>query len=239
MTSSDQKAWSNGSVMENVRRALSTGVLPEAFGEHPQASQFVAERVNPEAVTPAQVEAFVTEVTELSGHVHLAAGQAEAVRHLLRLTRDYQVERMLTWSPASLPLADVLGQLRATGIRMLPGDLPEDAQARDELLALFDGAEMGLTGALAGIVDSGSLVVASGAGRPRLASLLPPVHVALLRRSDLCATMADFFAHHPGVTAQSSNLVFITGPSRTADIEQTLTLGVHGPRQLHIILLPD
>jgi L-lactate dehydrogenase complex protein LldG len=77
----------------------------------------------------------------------------------------------------------------------------------------------------------------SGPSRPRLASLLPPVHVALVSKRALYPTMAAFFSAHPNIVREGSNLVFITGPSRTADIEQTLTLGVHGPRQVHVVLV--
>jgi L-lactate dehydrogenase complex protein LldG len=78
--------------------------------------------------------------------------------------------------------------------------------------------------------ETGTLALLSSPERPRVVSLLPRVHLALLLPSVLRADMHQVFAeakHEP-------YLIFITGPSRTADIELTVTLGVHGPRQLHV-----
>jgi len=94
---------------------------------------------------------------------------------------------------------------------------------------------VGVTGALAGIADTGSLVLVSGEGRPMTASLLPEIHIAILRSSDLVPSMADVL-EKPEIR-NASSAVIITGPSRTADIEMTLTIGVHGPKELHIILV--
>jgi L-lactate dehydrogenase complex protein LldG len=97
-------------------------------------------------------------------------------------------------------------------------------------------------GADAGIAESGTLVLRSGAGRGRLASLLAPVHIAVLRSAQIVRGLGAALAllqsrYGPDVFADSSNLTLITGPSRTGDIELTLTLGVHGPREIHVVLI--
>jgi hypothetical protein len=94
---------------------------------------------------------------------------------------------------------------------------------------------VGITGALAGIADTGSLVLVGGAGNPLTASLLPDIHIAILRTSDLIPTLSDVISR-PEIRSASS-AVIITGPSRTADIEMTLTIGVHGPKELHVFLI--
>jgi L-lactate dehydrogenase complex protein LldG len=70
-----------------------------------------------------------------------------------------------------------------------------------------------------------------------MASLIPLVHIALLRSADISPSLSHWVAEHPEAARQTSNLVFVTGPSRTADIEQVLNLGVHGPKHLHVVLL--
>ena len=93
----------------------------------------------------------------------------------------------------------------------------------------------GVTGALLGIAESGSLVLASGEGRPLTASLLPDIHIAILRESDLVLTLLDAL-RHPEIRSASA-AVIITGPSRTGDIEMTLSIGVHGPKEIHVFLI--
>jgi L-lactate dehydrogenase complex protein LldG len=99
-------------------------------------------------------------------------------------------------------------------------------------------ATLGVTGCHAAIVETGSLVVLSGPGTPRAASLLPPAHVCVVRRADLVATMGMFFRERATDIADAACCTFITGPSRTADIELTLTLGVHGPGKVTVIVGP-
>ncbi len=94
---------------------------------------------------------------------------------------------------------------------------------------------VGVTGVLAGIADTGSLVLVSGEGRPLAASLLPEIHIAILRVSDIVPTLSDVMSRQEIRTA--STVVIITGPSRTADIEMTLTIGVHGPKELYVFLI--
>ena len=96
---------------------------------------------------------------------------------------------------------------------------------------------MGITGAEAGFAESGSIVLRSGAGRPRMASLIPLVHVAVLRRDRIFRSTSHWMASEGSTTNGEANVIFVTGPSKTGDIEMILTLGVHGPRYLYVVLI--
>lgn len=89
--------------------------------------------------------------------------------------------------------------------------------------------------ALRGVAETGSVLIRSGSGRGRLLSILPPVHVVLLREADLVMNHRDWFSETNFGNSESA-LLLITGPSRTADIEKTLIIGVHGPQHLYVIL---
>ena len=93
----------------------------------------------------------------------------------------------------------------------------------------------GLTGALVGIAETGTLVLPGGAGRPLTASLLPEIHFAVLRQEFIVGTLAE--ALRLPAIRKSSAVVLTTGPSRTADIEMTLTIGVHGPREVRVFII--
>jgi L-lactate utilization protein LutC len=94
---------------------------------------------------------------------------------------------------------------------------------------------VGVTGAFAGIADTGSLILVGGESRSLSASLLPDIHIALLRAADIVPTLSDAIGRQEIRSAPAA--VIITGPSRTADIEMTLSIGVHGPKELHVFLI--
>ncbi|HET8748859.1 MAG TPA: LUD domain-containing protein, partial [Ramlibacter sp.] len=107
---------------------------------------------------------------------------------------------------------------------------------------LFDAIDAGVTGAVAGIADTGTLVLCPGRHEPRTLSLVPPVHVAVLMASRLHASLpAAMHALFPGDQAPMlpTNLLLVTGPSKTADIQQVLAYGAHGPKELVIVLVDD
>jgi L-lactate dehydrogenase complex protein LldG len=85
-----------------------------------------------------------------------------------------------------------------------------------------------------GVAETGSVVLASSPDEPRARSLLGDVHVSLLREDRIVADLAELLAR---VGELPSALAIVTGPSRTADIEQTLVIGAHGPREVHVVLL--
>jgi L-lactate utilization protein LutC len=135
--------------------------------------------------------------------------------------------------------------------RAVVSDDPECAGVRDVLdglgveqvelgdTAATATADLGITGAVYGIGLTGSLVVDSRRAGARTASLLPPVHLAFVERAGILPTPGDVLRHLPERLPDGlpSNLVFITGPSRSADIELQLTVGVHGPHTLVIGVL--
>jgi L-lactate dehydrogenase complex protein LldG len=230
---------SQEAILKAIRDSLTKAVLPEARHEPPirplPPEDALETSPNPDRLR----DAFITELQALAGQAYTPTGQAQAMEILLNIVRASGAGTALAWDEEYLPMPGVRAALTAAGVRILDATLPDEEEARRARLGELEGATVGVTGAMAGLADTGSLALLSGPGRGRLASLLPPVHIALLPVARLYPTMAAFFADHPGVALQGSNLVFISGPSRTADIEQVLTLGVHGPRELHVVLLAD
>lgn len=102
---------------------------------------------------------------------------------------------------------------------------------------LFDGIDAAITRCHAGIAETGSLVLWPTAHEPRLMSLVPPVHIALLQASQLHESFAALIETQDWASGMPTNALLISGPSKTADIEQTLAYGIHGPRQLITLIL--
>jgi L-lactate dehydrogenase complex protein LldG len=104
---------------------------------------------------------------------------------------------------------------------------------------LFADIDAGLTVADGAIADTGTLFQVDPRGTPRTLSLVPPIHVVLLPVRRLYPSLQAAVATEPWQAAMPSNLIFITGPSKTSDIQQTLAFGAHGPRELVVLLTED
>ncbi len=106
-----------------------------------------------------------------------------------------------------------------------------------------DGDLVSVQHAFAAIAETGTLMLPSGPDRPTTVNLLPDTAIAVLRASRVVGPYEDAWdllrAEHPGDSFMPRNVMLVTGPSRSADIEQTLELGAHGPRRLHVILIED
>lgn len=96
--------------------------------------------------------------------------------------------------------------------------------------------DVGISTAQAAIAETGTLVLDSTRERHRLVSLVPPVHIAIIRASQIYRTLGEVLTLIRETKEVSPAVTFITGPSRTADIELTLAIGVHGPQELHVII---
>lgn len=102
---------------------------------------------------------------------------------------------------------------------------------------LFDEVPASFTGTLAGIAATGTLVVQPSIDEPRLMSLVPPLHITLLNASQVYDNLYQAQLHWP--KPMPSNLLLISGPSKTADIEQVLAYGAHGPKDLIVLIVED
>ena len=208
-------------ILQRIRSSLDEALLPDAVPDPPAYNV---------SRTSSGIDAFIREAEALSSQVLRVDSAQTARERLLALCQERGWQQALTWVDDEMPIAGLIGALNAVGI--------ETHHAGDpNILELLP---VGITGTEAALADTGTIVVIHGAGRSPLASLLPPVHVALVDASRVHADMATYWQSITGGAAEhvadTSNLVFISGPSRTGDIEQTLTLGVHGPRELILIV---
>jgi len=126
--------------------------------------------------------------------------------------------------------------LRDSGITELPG-VRSGLTDREELRALCATCNYGISSADYGLSDTGSLVMISSREEARLVSLLPPAHIAVIPASKLLTGLDELYSILPRPAEQTSSMVLITGPSRTADIEQILVRGVHGPGEIHVVVV--
>jgi L-lactate dehydrogenase complex protein LldG len=204
-------------VIENIRRSLDR-TAPSPLDPRPA---IYASR-QPESVD-AEIERFLNEVGLLSG-----AGQrlapSEIANALKILVSECNVRKATFWHT---PLFEQLGIQKT--LLDLGVDIVSPVASKHDM-ALCD---LGITEADYLLPETGTLVLRSSAERSRAVSLLPRMHLAIVRPSMLRADMHEVFAE----AKDSHYLVFITGPSRTADIELTVTLGVHGPKSLHVWML--
>ena len=126
----------------------------------------------------------------------------------------------------------------ACGITQMPG-VQSGITDRDALRDACASADLGITSVDYALAETGSFVMLSSADNARLISLLPPAHIAVFPRSRILANLDELLSMLPRPADQTSSLVLITGPSRTADIEQILVRGVHGPGEVYALIVED
>jgi len=222
--------------LTRIQQSLRQAHLPAASAEHPGSFQSYTFQADASAAQMA--ESFARELGVLSGYVHWLEDSEAIVGVILEILQKHQAQQVIAWDDAGLSLPWLSEALTAAGITLTRHELGHEANERKAALAALDGIRVGLTGAQGGLADTGTLALVSGPGRGRLASLLPPVHIALLPLQKLYPSLPAFLSANPNAATEGSNLVFITGPSRTADIELTLSMGVHGPKEIHVIIYP-
>jgi L-lactate dehydrogenase complex protein LldG len=221
-------------IMASVRDGLLRAVLPDATAD--QAGRWVP----PDRALPRDtlVEQFGRALTSLTGHLHHAATASAAADVIAGIAASHGATSYLSWDDEHLGCPGLLSLLESLGLPRVTYDVPGDPVERRRRTHELAEAGLGLTGAHAALADSGAIILVSGPGRGRLASLLPPVHVAIGSERRMWPSLPALVRAEPGLLDAGSNVVVVAGPSRTADIEMTLTHGVHGPKHVHVILMP-
>jgi L-lactate dehydrogenase complex protein LldG len=193
---------------------------------------------------------FEAELTRVAGVAHRAANR-QALEEILKvLLSQTSASRVVLSRNPLLAELKIEALLRAWGttVSVWPaptaGEVSEGKSMQRTFADASFAASLGITGVEYALAETGSLVVTSWTEGAQLASLAPPVHVALYRRRQLVATLDEVLerlrvAYQPGKAAWGRSVVFITGTSRTADIEQILIRGVHGPGELHAVLVEE
>src|SRR5215471_4186335 len=246
--------------LARVRRALHKEPLSPATrppllwrGQDTAAAALQTRLVAQRPALVAQLRQELDAVGGVVAHVHSAA---EAVAYVTHLAQEKGATLVVRWQSDLLDALEVDAALQQHGVAVYATTLPTEvvpaesasaaamAARRQELRNMLARADLGLSGVDYVIAETGTLVLTAKAGQMRGVSLLPPVHVAVARTSQVIATLANFLllVQQAGPDVQqalSSCVSFVTGPSRTGDIELQLTVGVHGPGELHLVLLDE
>jgi L-lactate dehydrogenase complex protein LldG len=213
--------------VSTARDAILIGVRDRLRGAHrPSASVSQPTPGIPLGDRPAL---FTAQLERVGGRVRRARDLAQAAGQVRVLLAEARVR---SWIVSDAPAARALAEPLRGAVELLEPSAPRAA-----LLA----ADAGLSSAQWGIAETGTLVLESARERHRLASLLAPLHIAILPVSRLLGTLGEALTavRTPQGAPASRTITFVTGPSRTADIELELVVGVHGPKSLHVLLLDD
>ena len=213
-------------ILRAIRSNLSASRRHDELREHDQNPVLPAplRSVVAQPACGGLVDMFCTNLIDVGGRVTVVANVDDARSEVKAIVKAVGPKRIaISDAPLVQPLVGGLG----TGIEIL-----QNARANE----LFD-CDLGITSAQWAIAETGTLVLESEAEFARLASLVPDTHICVIEATKIKETMADVLDKmqaqlRPAVT-------FITGPSRTSDIELKLAIGVHGPRELHVIVIDE
>lgn len=168
-----------------------------------------------------EIDYLLAEIEKLGGVARRIANQSELQTALRELVEKEKVAKATMWETKEMKELKIAEMLNALGIEIVPHDADKRAIA---------ACDLGITGVDFALPETATLVLRTTPDQSRLISLLPRVHLAILRPTALRGDLHDVFSE----VKHDQRTVLITGPSRTTDIEKILTIGVHGPKALYV-----
>ena len=181
------------------------------------------------------LDMFMNEITKVSGKAIILKSEDEIKDYVIRLVEEHSAKSLAIWESDFLKQINLREFLENKGLKFAPPNSKEEMAE----------ADIGITEADFGIADTGTLVLIANEKQPRSVSLIPPIHVAILQSDVILEKMEDVFAilknsldETGSIAKLTSCITFITGPSRTGDIELNIILGVHGPKELFVLICP-
>ena len=229
-----------GRVLAEVRRALgrSATVRPEPLEPFVETS---AEGGAGEAGEEL-IARFTFEASAVGAHVHRANSVEELAGAVARVCADADVKEVALSGAEIFAESDLNARLAAHGLSSFAAS-DFDTDEHDEFVARLEGCGAGLTAVDYAIAETGTVALGSDEEGALLVSLLPTIHVAVLRASQIVgslgAAIGKLKAERMARDEPCRSATFITGPSRTSDVELVLSIGVHGPKELHLIILGE
>jgi L-lactate dehydrogenase complex protein LldG len=174
---------------------------------------------------------FIEELTNVNTNVAELENEENINKALLNLIKKKELKSFSIWESEFLKEINLKEDLKNAGLKLIT------AKNKNKIA----NSDIGITEVDYAIADTGTLVLLTNKNQPRSVSLLPPIHLAIVRQENLVRNIKDLFiilkSKLQNVEDITSCMTFITGPSRTADIELNLTLGVHGPKELIVVIV--
>jgi L-lactate dehydrogenase complex protein LldG len=221
--------------LERVRHAVAAGNRPGEGADVPARG-----KIGYQGAGPDLVARFGQELTALGAFPHVVTDERSAAAKVIELLEARSAKRVLLGQEPLLESMGLPALLRNKGMVCHSAAEVTASAWREPFFA----ADVGIGGVDFLIAETGTIALLAKPNQPRSVSLLPPVYIAVAQRSDLLADLFDLFEQVGGGGAKNgvqpvmpSCLTFITGPSKTGDIELKLVTGVHGPGEVHVVLI--
>ncbi len=231
------------------------GTIRTALGEAPQSERLknmfpklfaapdpaeIRQKIQqrPVAKQDELVDIFLSNAISLNICSHLVASFAEATAVVIELIRSKEPEfshtkHVICHDHPDIAALKLWNRFTREAVTVHT-TFSSDGQVKEKTIASF----IGITAPNIGIADSATLIQLTAPGRPRSTSLLPAIHIAILSRDKIVADLPEAYALLRDQD-QLDSLVFISGPSKTADIEAHMVYGAHGPRELHLVIIAE
>ena len=206
----------------------------QAVGTQPLESRLRVADMPVAALSPAEkVERLKSLMEAMRTEVHLTS-ENEWLDKLEEILDQRTVKRLLfgPHSPIGEALAGRWNQKGPERPELVPYD-SEIEQLKDEVFSI----DAGITSTYGGIAETGALIIWSSEAEPRLLSLVPPIHIAVLQADKIYTSFLEVIQKENWSNQMPTNAFLISGPSKTADIELTLAFGVHGPKELIVLII--
>lgn len=209
------------------------------FPDAPPRPKVYAPVANVDDMSPeGLLNQFARIVQEIHAEIFIVEGDEAACDKVIELLKSHNTTDLLAWDFKHIPVQYLEGAIKENKITIHQPHMHDEF--RQETLETIRDAQVGLTGIDLAIAATGTMVVSTGAGKGRLPTVLAPVHIAVLTLDQIVPRMEDWVAwqRKQGLDGlwNSANTCFISGPSKTADIEMELIYGVHGPGRVQVIV---
>jgi len=220
-------------ILASVKTALEGGERPASDCHRDSSSAAPA----PPPQLAEMTSSFARELEAVGGHFAGAIGPHELTARVVELADRTGALALAIGDGASFDSATLANALEQHGRDVIRCAAVEGEEPRRALIERIARADLGIVEARCAIASTGTLVIAATPSRPNALTLLPPALLAIVHADRLMSDAAAALAALGPETVAQHRVVFITGPSRTADIEKLIVVGVHGPRELHVLLV--